>query len=46
MTINYVTRTPGAKYFVTLLKRKIEKCIETQCFSSKGRVVASKRSSG
>ena len=29
MTINCVTRTPGAKYFVTLLKRKIEKCIET-----------------
>ena len=26
---NCVTRTPGAKYFVTLLKRKIEKCIET-----------------
>ena len=29
MTINCVTRTPGAKNFVTLLKRKIEKCIET-----------------
>ena len=29
MTINCVTRTPEGKYFVTFLKRNIEKCIET-----------------
>ena len=45
-TINCVTTIPRAIYFVTLLRRKIELCIEKKCFISKGRVVASKRSSG
>ena len=53
LTIICVTRIPWEKYFVTILKQKIEQYIETQCFTARvellqvsGVAVESKRCCG